>query len=171
MLPTEIFKLEKLDTLDVSNNCLSSLPPTFAQLSSLRTLSLRKNQLVHFGQGEIGQLTNLETLDVRNNHLESLPISEILNLPHLKGVSCQGNSSLFDPPREIANQGGEAVLGYLRLVAWQTNATLNMDIELIVIGKGESGKTSVINALMQGKSHRIHEDQRTVGIDLSDWKV
>eukprot|EP00961_Rhodomonas_salina_P042811 575673-Rhodomonas_salina.1 len=41
----------------------------------------------------------------------------------------------------------------------------------VAIGDGESGKTSTINALMseQDVSGRIHEDTRTVGIEIKRW--
>ena len=63
---------EDLQSLDLSNNQLSSLPQEIGKLTSLQLLDLRSNQLSSLPQ-EIGKLTSLQLLDLSNNQLSSLP--------------------------------------------------------------------------------------------------
>jgi GTPase SAR1 family protein len=44
------------------------------------------------------------------------------------------------------------------------------EMNLFLIGDGEAGKTSLINALIDGKAEKIRRDYRTVGIDLKEWQ-
>ena len=57
---------------------------------------------------------------------------------------------------------------YLRLA---NGGIVSITIPFILIGEGESGKTSLIKAMESGSSPKISEDKRTVGIDMStiDW--
>ena len=99
-----------------------------------------------------------------HTHLARLPVGELAVMASLTSLECKDCPRLFCPPPEIAEQDGKAVVRYLQDV--QANGVFNREIELIMIGKGESGKTSVVNALKEGKSGKIHEDNRTVGISL-----
>jgi GTPase SAR1 family protein len=60
---------------------------------------------------------------------------------------------------------------YLRMASKKAGGVSNKKIQLIVVGKSESGKTSVVKMLMQGKCERIPHDDRTVGVDLSEWDL
>lgn len=60
-------------------------------------------------------------------------------------------------------------MAYLREAA--LTGKPNREIQLMTIGNGESGKTSVVKALLStdNKAGEIHEDDRTVGIEMSVW--
>ena len=60
---------------------------------------------------------------------------------------------------------------YLRMASKKAGGVSNKKIQLIVVGKSESGKTSVVKMLMQGQCERIPHDDRTVGVDLSEWDL
>lgn len=45
MLPAELFQCRKLRSLHLGNNCLTSLPSRFGELTSLSSLELRGNRL------------------------------------------------------------------------------------------------------------------------------
>jgi hypothetical protein len=166
-LPSEVGQLKHLETLDLSNNHLRTLPSEVGQLMHLETLDLSNNHL-HTLPCEVGQLTCLHTLKLDNNSLEKLPIVELISNPALGCLDCNGNKKLSCPPPEIVNQGGKAVVHYLRLASPQAGGVVTRHVELFMVGNGESGKTSVLAMLKNGKAERIHEDQRTVGINLMD---
>lgn len=65
-LPASISKLIKLERLDLGDNEIEVLPPHLGQLPALQELWLDHNQLQRLPP-EIGLLTNLMCLDVSEN--------------------------------------------------------------------------------------------------------
>ena len=66
--------LTKLEALDLDNNCLETLPPSFGGLAKLRTLRLFNNRLRRLpATGCLGPLTALVELRLRHNRLLALP--------------------------------------------------------------------------------------------------
>jgi GTPase SAR1 family protein len=104
-----------------------------------------------------------------NTNLKTLPVDELMEIESLISIECRGCSRLYCPPPEIAELKGVEVVNYLKSA--RVDGILNKHFEMITIGKGEAGKTSVIRALMNGTSEEIHEDKRTVGIDLKTWDL
>jgi GTPase SAR1 family protein len=112
----------------------------------------------------------LRSLDVSGNtDLKTLPVYELSGIASLRSIDCRGCIRLFSPPSEISRQGGRAVVEYLRA---QKESKCSTSIELIFIGNGESGKTSVKMAIMSesNRSASISEHERTLGVDLDTWK-
>ncbi|MEH2169266.1 MAG: COR domain-containing protein, partial [Nostoc sp.] len=95
-LPPEFGQLTNLQTLYLTDNQLSSLPPEFGQLTNLQTLDLRRNQLSSLPP-EIGQLTNLRSLYLRSNQLSSLP-PEIGQFTNLQTLDLDSNQLSSLPP-------------------------------------------------------------------------
>jgi len=114
----------------------------------------------------------LKTLNVSHNtNLKLLPVEELMEMECLTSIECRGCSRLYCPPPEIAELKGDQVVSYLKSALVKHGGMLNTAVEMIAIGNGESGKTSIIRALMHGTSEKIHEDKRTVGIDLKTWDL
>eukprot|EP00960_Hanusia_phi_P046152 757656-Hanusia_phi.AAC.1 len=114
----------------------------------------------------------LKVIDVGGNpSLSRLPLEELCGMKALKEVRCKGCVKLSLPPPEVADQGGEAVVTYLRRVREEGEPSKRMN--LILIGNGEAGKTSVLQALKSkhDRADKIDaEEGRTVGIDLHAWE-
>ena len=72
-LPYEIYLLENLTELDLSNNKLKSIPPQIAYLTNLKKLDLKNNELTEFPSQTVKLLTNLETLILSVNPNLKLP--------------------------------------------------------------------------------------------------
>lgn len=95
-MPDEIFSLKKLQTLLLSENKITQIPPEIYRLTDLQELSLGKaitrqhGNLVSTLPPEIGLLSSLEVLDLTNNQLTNIP-REISQLKKLKKLDLYGN--------------------------------------------------------------------------------
>ena len=90
-IPNYAFNKTDIQKLDLSNNNLGgSLPAEVRQLQKLKTLNLSNN---HFAgiPAEVGQLKNLEELNLSGNQITGLPY-ELGNLSNLKVLNLRGNA-------------------------------------------------------------------------------
>jgi len=174
-LPPEIGKLKQLERLGLQENQLTLLPPEIKQLTQLKGLYLDNNQLKSLPP-EIGNLTQLMELDLSGNQLTALP-PEIQRLENLEQLYLHDNPSL-NLPQEVLGptwsevsvekkpEAPKAILDYYfrtRGGRWPIN-----EAKLILVGRGEVGKTCIKNRLV----NNIFEDtSKTQGIQISDWKV
>ncbi|KAI6880448.1 adenylate cyclase protein, partial [Hortaea werneckii] len=79
----DLWKLNGLVSLKLSNNKLSSVPPYFGQYHALRSLNLSSNSLTEFPDA-LRQLTTLVDLDVSFNSISSLgDLGTLSNLERL----------------------------------------------------------------------------------------
>eukprot|EP00741_Cyanophora_paradoxa_P010959 tig00020553_g10595.t1 len=97
-IPPEIEQLAGLCVLWISSNNLTTLPAEIRRLTNLHKLVVDKNRLVALPP-EIDQLTGLQHLDISGNQLEVLP-SEIGQLTSLKTLLLSHNK-LVELPAEI----------------------------------------------------------------------
>ncbi len=83
-LPNYIFNAETMASvtkLDLSNNCLKSIPSELSVFSSLKELWLHKNPILQFPMS-ILSLKKLQVLDIRDTKIDYIP-AEIATLPKL----------------------------------------------------------------------------------------
>lgn len=80
-LPLELSKLKKIVSINLSGNSFLTFPPVLGKLTSLDEISLSSNKLENIGP-EIGTLKNLRILILNFNQLKELP-KEIGNLTDL----------------------------------------------------------------------------------------
>lgn len=102
VLPTELFKLDKLKSLDLSNNQIKIIPSAIKKLKELRYLDLSKNSIKYFPK-EILELSKLETLVIDSNNIKKIP-NEILLLKSLKKLSVLSNPIEFPPPEIVLKE-------------------------------------------------------------------
>ncbi|KDO35366.1 hypothetical protein SPRG_00215 [Saprolegnia parasitica CBS 223.65] len=91
-IPDDVFGIEKLNTLDLSNNELTEIPAAIGQLINLKTLKLDSNQLSSLP--DLSALTKLTNLVLDNNKLatlQALPMG-------LTKLSARNNQLLALPP-------------------------------------------------------------------------
>lgn len=90
-VPSYVFKMTDLTSLDVSGNTLSgALPGEIRFLQHLQTLDASENVMTGV-PAEIGQLSELRYLDLSNNDLTGLP-NELGNLSLLLRLDLRGNA-------------------------------------------------------------------------------
>ena len=97
-LPPQVLKLTNLTTLILSRNPLTTLPAEITRLTNLTTLDLGSNRLTTL-PAEITRLTNLTTLDLGSNRLTTLP-AEITRLTNLTTLNL-GNNLLTEIPEPL----------------------------------------------------------------------
>ncbi|MGK7931113.1 MAG: COR domain-containing protein [Microcystaceae cyanobacterium] len=83
-IPSEVFELEWLEELDLSNNQLSEIPEAITCLSNLSQLYLSNNQLSEIPEA-ITRLSNLSQLDLSDNQLREIPAA----------ITCLSNLSIL----------------------------------------------------------------------------
>lgn len=90
-VPESIFSQTNLEELNLSQNKLGgSLPAEIRHLQKLKSLNISNNKMTGL-PAEIGQLQSLEVLDISNNQLTGLPY-ELGNLKNLKTLNISGNA-------------------------------------------------------------------------------
>ena len=97
---TDLSRLQKLQTLKLTDNMLVSLPDSLFKLSSLQVLWMDVNKLTHLPPG-IGRLTHLEHLKLDDNQIVHLP-QEIGQLEALQVLQADA-AGLTSLPATIGN--------------------------------------------------------------------
>ena len=107
-------------------------------------------------------LNYLFEIDVSHNQLRFIPFHALMKMPNLEAFHCEGNLLLTLPPTQVANLGGHEVLDYLREVI--KSGERDFEADLVVIGSVNSGKTSIIEAILSRdrKATFINKKDETV---------
>ncbi len=176
-LPPEIGQLAALEVLNLHKNQITSLAPEICQLAALQKLYLSRNKLKNLPQG-IGLLADLKELVLSDNQLTSLP-SGICRLVQLRELFLHGNDRLGLPAEVLGPPWDEtmrkedkfpppkAILDYY--FARQRGARPLNEVKLLLVGRGEAGKTSVSRAL---RGEVFQKDQaETPGIEIQPWEL
>ena len=181
-----IGQLHELKFLTLNNNRIEALPEETCFLRSLKRLAVRYNRLLEL-PAAIGQLESLESLDLKANRLTYLPAS-IGQLCYLKHLDLSENSlsqldpcicdcsrldrlevkqnPLTRPPIALAKQGMQPIRRYFHELSRSGEAT-SQAARLVLLGHGESGKTSLQRGLRYGAPRPAEKDERTVQLDIS----
>ncbi|MFT5471067.1 MAG: internalin A, partial [Verrucomicrobiales bacterium] len=117
---------------------------------------------------EIGQLSALKYLHLQNNALQQLP-PEIGQLSALLGLNLLGNPGLGLPPEVVKDRfNPRAILDYYFSKVAASARPLN-EVKLLLVGRGGSGKTSIVERLVHQRFNPGEES--TTGIALQDWEL
>jgi internalin A len=187
-LPESLLQLKQLEKLVISGNRLTSLPEwldQFAQLQELwsyrnsltmlpgslglirelQVLAVSENKLTTL-PGSLGRLTHLRRLWLQNNRLTDLPDS-LVTLTALEELRLQGNRGLALPPEVLRqiDKPAEIIDYYFR--TRRAARPLN-EAKLILLGRGEVGKTALVNRLVRDDFKRT---TMTRGISITQWPI
>ncbi len=176
-LPPETGNLTSLQRLNLAHNLLTTLPPEIGCLTALQTLNLDHNLLTTLPP-EIGNLTALQTLNLAENRLTALPL-EIAQLTALEELFLHGTDGLGLTPEVLGPKWVEvsgdvkpasprAILDYYFRISTQATTPLN-EGKMILVGRGEVGKTSLVRRLRENKFNE--KQQKTVGIRIEPWQI
>ncbi|PYI92098.1 MAG: hypothetical protein DME97_11675 [Verrucomicrobia bacterium] len=176
-LPAAISSLPGLRALWLNHNRLRTFPASLLKCRTLDSLNLANNALTHL-PSNIDKLRNLEKLHLSGNNLASLPQS-LRNLPELKELYLHGNDRLGLPPEVLGRQWAspdsdatppalaKSILDYY-FSRLEGSKPLN-EVKMIFVGRGGSGKTSLVNRLV----HNAFDpnEPETPGIAITDWML
>src|SRR5947209_8497464 len=182
-LPEAVCELQHIQELYLSGNRLTKLPVCLSRLK-LRILDLNGNQFTHVPYA-ISQLEKLEMLGLANNLIDELPEwiwrlqaltdvdvefnrlgalpESIRQLKSLQLLRLTGNAGLNLPAEILNGNNPSLILDYYFRAAGPLN-----EAKLILVGRGEVGKTSLVNQLI----HDHFEPQmKTEGIQITRWPI
>ncbi|MBN2441076.1 MAG: leucine-rich repeat domain-containing protein, partial [Spirochaetales bacterium] len=181
-----IGQLKNLSSLDLRNNNISDIS-ALGQLKNLSSLYLSSNKISNISM--IGQLRNISSLDLSSNN-----ISDIIILEHLKNISSLdlrnnnikhlfplnnfknlqnfgiNNNPLEEPPKDIAEQGIEAIQNYFRQLEDQ-GKDYCYEAKIMIVGEPGAGKSSLMRKLFN-REYEIPNTSliATTGIEVkSGW--
>jgi internalin A len=163
-LPESLSQLTQLEELWLQQNKLTTLPGTLGRLAGLNALGLSENPLAEVPQC-VSRLAGLRRLLLQDTRLTQLP-DWIHNLTALEELDLRDNESLGLPTEVLLNRKPAEVLNYYASI--RAGARPLHEAKLILLGRGEVGKTCVVNRLVQNK---FKSTEMTKGIAITQWPV
>lgn len=88
-VPSALFSIKTLRSIDLSSNRFKELPPSIGTFVNLRTLLLNNNSLASLPE-DLCKLAKLEVLSLSHNQLSALP-SNLSNLKSLRTINLDRN--------------------------------------------------------------------------------
>jgi leucine-rich repeat protein SHOC2 len=109
----EIFRIEGLRVLNMSDNLLTEIPNSFENMTLLTELAVANNQLSTLPPS-LASCEALERLDISGNRMQSLPceIGALSRVAHFSFVQA-ASVNLISPPEAIIGRGMEAIMDFL----------------------------------------------------------
>lgn len=175
-LPDEIGTLQYLLDIDLGSNQFTEIPRVLYRIDSLREITAQHNQISKI-HPDITRLTALKILNLADNQLDDLPV-ELMSLPGLETIYLHHNPALGIPLEVLGRTWSEdffnedcraqKILRYYFDIQGDKGQALR-EAKLIFVGRGEVGKSSMVDMLTDGV---FYEDKvRTDGIDIKQWPV
>jgi hypothetical protein len=163
-LPREIASLTTLKTLSLRNNQIISLPSKITKLTKLKYLNLGNNQIADVSA--IGNLVALENLYLSNNQIAKIP-SKLFHLKALQNLALSHNQ-LLEIPSEIGNL---VALEYLYLSNNQITDVSAIG-NLVALGRLNLAHNQITDLLLEiaqlTKLEKLNMDMKLSGNPLSD---
>ena len=163
------FIFKRMPRLGDNDNFLDygGITPSIFELTRLTHLNL-SYQAIKSIPNQIENLKNLEELLLNNCILLESISAKLSNLKQLKTLSLIECISLKTPPPEIVKRGFASIISYLKRLS--KGEVLCKRTKLMLVGLGEAGKTSLLNALINKRQSK-ERPKITDGIDIRDWVV
>ncbi|KAK3737158.1 hypothetical protein RRG08_016463 [Elysia crispata] len=157
-------KYPRIGKMDTQN-----IPPVLFKLTKLERLDLSSHGFKTLGD-DVKALTSLEYLNLSGNPCLESVSPELAKLP-LKELNLRDCVNLKTPPKEVVRRGYLAVFGYLRRLL-QGSVSCKRT-KLMMVGLGGAGKTSLVRALTNQNHNFYHDygEKITDGIDITEWKL
>src|ERR1017187_1104871 len=173
-IPDSLSQVARLQVLYLWGNQITAIPDSLSQLTQLQLLDLSRNQITAVPDS-LAHLTQLQRLDFTRNQITAIPDS-LAALENLTQLFLHGNPNLGIPPEVLGPSFGEVnsdkppkapreILAYY--FAQRSSSKPLNEAKLILVGRGDVGKTSLVKTLMTGKFNKREEP--TEGIKISDW--
>jgi internalin A len=170
---TPLKYLPKLLSINVKLTQVSDLTP-LKYLPKLRSINVKLTQVSDLTP--LKYLTQLQKLDVSSTQVSDLtPLKNIIEngivvkwAKYDIGIVVQ-DCPLINPPKEIVQQGIQAILRYWAEQERVGKQKVN-EARLLLVGQGESGKTTLKEKLRDRNAAMPESDATTLGIDIETLK-
>ena len=136
---------------------------------ALTSLNLSENQIIDISF--LSNLTGLNYLYLSNNQIQEIPpwlaespLAIETNKYSFGGINLY-NNPITEPPLDIVSQGNAAILNYYAQLAAQGKDYL-YEAKMLIVGEGESGKTTLAYKIADPACPLPHVDDRTRGIRI-----
>jgi internalin A len=166
-------ELKGLFSLDLSNNNITDVS-FLKELKGLSSLTLSNNNITDVSF--LKELKGLSSLDLSSNNIKEIPrwlanfFIEI-QIDSVLGFNCINlyDNPLQEPPPELAKQGNAAICNYFAQLDAQGKDYL-YEAKMLIVGEGESGKTTLSHKIKDSNCALPHIDDRTKGITIQPHK-
>jgi GTPase SAR1 family protein len=159
-----------LKILDLAENPLNSLQLT-GQYPVLEGLYLRKCDLKEIHLPD--RLPTLRYLKADGNRFRNFPLGKVLKSP-LQSLILNGSAPKEIPQALLGDSEDDNALEAAQVWHEETKdpatTEANQHVKLMLLGNGNAGKSSVIEALRLGKSQIRSKADSTQGVDIGVWK-
>ena len=173
-IPNCVGKLTNLIDVGLSDNQLTKVPECINSLTNLTMLNLSSNQLTEVPDF-VSNLNSLSELHLWGNKLFELP-SFLQSLPNLNKLDVRANQLPISPELLGSKHRAETPTApsnlfklYFQTPEEPEGAPL-YEAKLLIIGEGETGKTTLANKLLNADYELNKEEKSTEGIEVSDFK-
>ncbi len=167
-IPADISDMNYLLDIDLSYNRFVEFPVVLSKLDNLQFLDISNNSLqnVHF---ELGKYYSFKEVNISNNLLNFIP-DELFYLNGDVKIIFYNNPFLDGLPAEIENQEDLSFFSfYLESLRQRDNRQRLFEIKLLIVGKGNVGKTSLMKVL-QNPTYKLKvgKEKTTPGINIEN---
>ncbi len=144
--PPTLFKLRRMEFLNLYNNQFSFIPADIRSLDRLRMLYLGGNKNIRELPPELAQLS----------HLDEVKFEAI---------------KLSSPPQKIADQGIGAIRNYFSSLDEAEDVDYLYEAKMVLVGRGLAGKTSLVRRLTIPDYELEEKIDSTEGIAIDTWDL
>ena len=172
----EIGNLTKLEILVIQDNNITDIS-VIERFKELKEFNAQNNSIVD--TTPLKYLKHIKYIDLSNNPLISLQsllnldIYFILDFEHRNNlrneVLINNCNRIKSPPIEIVRQGDEAIRRYFGKIE-EEGLDYIYEAKLILVGQGDSGKTSLQKRLLDENAELPKKEERTRGIEVADFE-
>ncbi|XP_013406492.1 malignant fibrous histiocytoma-amplified sequence 1 [Lingula anatina] len=192
-IPRDIRHMKNLRELDISDNKITSLPPEIFLLANLEALNASGNQIQRIPSLNIrGRpkhrvysidlsfnliskfpehlLWMVDRLDLSSNKIKTLQGSVIKKLD-FEGEQWLdvSDNPLQAPPADVADGGLRSIIQFFREETART--TMYQGFRALVVGHQSSGKTSLVQSLVDQLPRLTDEHEKTIGLEIFDMPM
>ena len=170
LLPSTFTKLKSLLVVSLEGNgyCNETVPSPLLQSTWITSIFLRRNQLTSV-PCELRDFKKLTKIALGGNKIKFYPPWLFTELPCIEIVNQGDESEICIPPPEIWSQGVPGVRAYYESLS-KSGDEFDERLKVLVLGDTMAGKTSLIQSILSGKSFLTLSEERTVCVDIHDYK-
>ena len=170
LLPPELFLLPRIASINASNNAISRLP-------SITVKGKRRNRLaiIDLSVNEISRfpehlLLMTDKLDLSSNKIKYIPGSFLRKLDYESEQDLvMMDNPLVVPPKDVCECGIKAIVQFFQEA--RSEMKVYQGLKVLVLGSVMSGKTSMIQSIVDQQSRLTPKNKRTIGVDVFETAI